>query len=164
MDIIPQIIIKSSDNVFANIEENKTVKQEIKDIKCELSELNDFKQKILNDNQYNRFLIAIQDMNRECQLEKNIDIKYNKQLRKLRNERNTESHYIIATEDTEQEKITKIYILGQYLNTMNKEVYDRFNKRYNGLIECLRNYIDNMNILNVLQEDIEEMEIYWIDI
>lgn len=140
--------------------ENKTLKQEIKDIRCEL---NDFKQKIKNDNQYNRFLIAIQDMNRECQLEKNIDIKYNKQLRKLRNERNTESHYIIATEDTEHEKRTKIYILGQYLNNMNKEVYDRFNKRYNGLIECLTNHINNMNIQDISKEDIEDMETYWMD-
>jgi hypothetical protein len=58
----------------------------------------------------------------------------------------------------------KIYALGQYLKNINKDIYDRFNKKYNGFIDYLSAYINKLNIIEVSKEEIEEViGDYWTD-
>ena len=96
---------------------------------------------IVDKEEYKKIVIAIQDMNRELELEKSF--KNPKLLRNLRRERVQASHYIISNniskedDDTPEEKQYKIDILLQKLSTMSQTVRDQFDENHPRLIDMI---------------------------
>jgi hypothetical protein len=138
----------------------KTIKEQDKTIKEQDSKINN----LLVDKQYKKFMIAIQDMNRLISLEqKNYNNNIiNKNLAKLRNDRNDEYHYIL--EDYEDDNIIndkRIILIEQITKYMTKEVENKFNKRYPNVLKNIIQYIKPENNVISSNENEEEIREWW---
>jgi chromosome segregation ATPase len=136
--------------------ENKELKKEIKELKNENIQLkfNNFK---------NKLLTAIQDINKNDNLEK----KYN-YLHKIRKYRNNNNHYINEEFDTEQNIINyKKLLLKNKLSQLNKDEIELFNKRYNinNLVNIILDYLNtlNLNYDNLDEDDKNDADNWWLD-
>ena len=136
--------------------ENQELKKEIKELKAENKQLkfNNFK---------NKLLTAIQDINKNDNLEK----KYN-YLHKIRKYRNNNNHYINEEFDTEQNIINyKKLLLKNKLSQLNKDEIELFNKRYNinNLVNIILDYLNtlNLNYDNLDEDDKNDADNWWLD-
>jgi len=115
--------------------------------------------------QYKKYITAIQDINRLISLEqiiyKNYDIKKN--LEKLRNDRNYDSHYILEDYDDNDLKNDKRIILVEQINNMPNEIKNKFNKKYPKLLENIIGYIEPNNNLISSEENEEEIREWWTE-
>jgi chromosome segregation ATPase len=112
--------------------------------------------KVENDNLYNKYVIAIQDINSQMELEKVVNYPY--ALKRLRKYRVNECHYI-TNEDDDEEKIGRIEILIEKLNNMPKEIKNIFDKKHPKLIETILPYIKSQN--KKIDEELSEFIKSW---
>lgn len=114
--------------------ENKRLSIEMKEIK---EEFNNIKINKL----YNRFITAIQDINKKDKLETKVYGETKKILKALHSERIDNSHFINEDYDDEDTIKEKRVILLDRINKMPKEVKDKFEEDFPNLIDNIIMYI-----------------------
>ena len=133
-----------------------------------IDELTNIIKKMQIEKQYNKLLIAIQDMNIMLSLESKdygdyIVIKY---LEKLRNVRNSDSHYILENCDIycNYNLINdRRIILVEQINNMPNEIKNIFNKKYPKLLENIIGYIEPQNKKISSKENEEKVRDWWTE-
>lgn len=114
-------------------------------------------------NLYNKFIIAIQDLNSHDKLEKkNI----NTFLKKLRNNRILDCHYIDDDYD-DNIKNYRIHILYEKILNIPQFIENKFNTNYQNLLNDIKNYIKNddryNSLINIDEEDKDNAIGWWND-
>jgi hypothetical protein len=110
--------------------------------------------KLENQQLYEKYIVAIQDINRSDELEKNIsnyDVK--NKLKKLRNDRVNECHYLNEEDDKRTNLRDKII-------NMPVAVKNIFNKKYPKLIDNILPYIAKI-ITIPSKENNDEIGDWW---
>jgi|LakMenEpi02Apr12_1017379.scaffolds.fasta_scaffold01958_1 uncharacterized protein YoxC len=178
-EILQEIIKGNEQTIEALRKENEELKNRLKELEEKLNnitkehnelkiehnklkeDINTMKQK----EQYKKYITAIQDINRLISLENkkyyNYDIKKN--LEKLRNDRNYDSHYILEDNDNDDIKNDKRIILVEQLDSMPNEIKNRFNKKYPKLLENIIGYIEPNNNTISSKENEEEVREWWTE-
>jgi len=106
---------------------------------------------------FGKFLVAIQDLNKENNLENNIHM-----MTTLREERNGEYHYINKN-DNNKLKEDKIEILLNKINNMPDRVKNKFNFIYNNIIDDIiaLKLNDETKLLNIDEITKQKIEYWW---
>lgn len=121
-------------------EENQMLRQKISDLENTIvkleTKINQFEEK----EQYNKFMIAIQDINRLEQIETKLSGNDKKNLIRLRKSRVSECHYI-EEDDDEDDKNDRRTVLYERIQNMSPQVRRRFNNMFPGLLDVLMTYI-----------------------
>jgi len=136
--------------------ENAQLKQDIIELKTENTQL---KQKEIT----NKIVRCIQDLNRYEQLEKKLKQPFNVNIKKLRNFRNEESHFIYDDDSFDTINSKKIYLL-EYLKTkMDIKILDKIEKVVSKhFIQVIIDYLENNSIQKEISEDdLSDIEIWW---
>lgn len=137
-------------------EENKKLKLQLTDLIESMDVLkesmdvlknghNDLKKEVQNikDNKaFERFVIAIQDLNREETLEKKVSIGTKSILQDLRNDIIEDCHYI-NDNDSQQKKDDKRNILYEEIKNMSQSIKDMFDTEYPNLLYDIEKFIVN---------------------
>lgn len=144
------------------------LEKELSETKKELSEIKDSIKIKEDKEEINKIILAIQDMNRIYELEKNIN--GGKNLSRLRNQRNKDCHYIDEYRDNKLLQIKKTEYVLYKISSISESIRIQFEKRYgNNMIQTIINYIqpliyemNNMYQSNILL-DFEDYEItdFW---
>jgi chromosome segregation ATPase len=95
-----------------------------------------------NNKAFDRFVIAIQDLNREESLEKKVSSRTQKILQELREDRIDDCHYI-NDNDSKQKKDDKRNILYDEIKNMPKSLRDMFDNLYPNVLNDIDKYIIN---------------------
>jgi len=122
--------------------EMKNINHNYDELKIKHDSLENEIQKIKNDKAFDKFVIAIQDLNREESLEKKVNGKTQKILQELRENRIDECHYI-NDNDSQQRKDDKRNILYDEIKNMPKALRDMFDKYYPNVLNDIDKYIIN---------------------
>lgn len=151
--------------------ENTKLKKEIETLKNTVEILNnkvfDLEKRLdksETNTLFNKFLIAIQDINRNDQLEKSIhDVSIVKKLKKLRQSRNGMNHYIYEDDDEPNEIDYKKFTLYNKLLNLDENIKEKFNKKFPNLIGHIIKYISPTIKMNpdISQEMKAEIEEWW---
>jgi len=133
-----------------------------------IDELTNIIKKMQIEKQYNKLLIAIQDMNIMLSLESKDygDYSVIKYLEKLRNVRNSDSHYILENCDIygNYNLINdRRIILVEQINNMPNEIKNIFNKKYPKLLENIIGYIEPQNKKISSKENEEKVRDWWTE-
>ena len=151
-----------------NEELNKIILEQNNKIKEQTININELKNdiKIIKQKeQYKKYITAIQDINRLISLENkkyyNYDIKKN--LEKLRNDRNSDNHYILEDNDDDNLINDKRIILVEQIDNMPNEIKNRFNKKYPKLLENIIGYIEPNNNIISSTENEEDVREWWTE-
>ena len=111
----------------------------------------------------NKIVRCIQDLNRYEQLEKKLKQPFNVNIKKLRNFRNEESHFIYDDDSFDTINSKKIYLL-EYLKTkMDVKILDKIEKVVSkNFIQVIIDYLENNSIQKEISEDdLSDIEIWW---
>jgi len=144
-------------------QENKELKEEIKELKEEIKELKEENIKLKFDKIKNKLLTAIQDINKNDQLEKKYNFLY-----RIRKYRNNINHYINEEFDTNENIINyKKLLLKNKLLQLTEEEINIFNKRYNinNLVNIILEYLNTLDLYydNLDEDDIIDANNWWLD-
>ena len=112
-------------------EENKILKEEIKELKADNKSLHDKVDILLEKEEYNNLIIAIQDINRIYSLEYKLK---NSSFTNLRTNRNDNFHYILDN-DSQELKDAKITVLYERLQNMKNSIRKKMNRQYPNVIQ-----------------------------
>jgi len=150
--------------------ENKNLKEEIIELKHENKNLKDKiiileneNIKLKFDKIKNKLLTAIQDINKNDQLEKKYNFLY-----RIRKYRNNINHYINEEFDTNENIINyKKLLLKNKLLQLSEEEINIFNKRYNinNLVNIILEYLNTLDLYydNLDEDDIIDANNWWLD-
>ena len=126
------------------IRQNELTIQQLKDenliLRQKISELENNIVKINEKEQFNKYVIAIQDVNRLEQIETKISITERKMLKRLRQSRVTECHYIDDDFD-EDDKNDRRTVLYERLENMSPHIRTRFEYMFPGLLKSIMGHI-----------------------
>lgn len=106
---------------------------------------------IEHDHMFKKYVIAIQDFNRLDNLEKTIP-----DLSIMRGYRVSECHYITDQDSTEDINKKRL-ILGNKLSNMPSEIEKRFEEKYPGIINSMK----NKNIFNDVVVGNLTQDLWW---
>lgn len=115
--------------------EHDSLKNDHDDLKKEV-------QKMKDNKAFDRFVIAIQDLNREESLEKKVNPATKTILQELKNDRIGDCHYI-NDNDSQQKKDDKRNILYDEIKNMSKNIKDMFDNEYPNLLYDIDKFIVN---------------------
>jgi uncharacterized coiled-coil protein SlyX len=137
------------------------LKKDNTELKINNVDLNDRLKKIEEKSIFDKYLIAIQDVNRYDLLETKIkNVNTVKSLKKLREKRIKECHYINEKEDDIIMKNDKKTVLYNEMNNMPIGVKKMFEKKFPGVVNDVMTYI-KINITTPSKDNLEEIEEYW---
>ena len=142
-----------------NIQLNAKIDKLEKDIIELKTENTQLKQKEIT----NKIVRCIQDLNRYEQLEKKLKQPFNVNIKKLRNFRNEESHFIYDDDSFDTINSKKIYLL-EYLKTkIDVKILDKIEKVVSkNFIQVIIDYLENNSIQKEISEDdLSDIEIWW---
>jgi len=142
-----------------NIQLNAKIDKLEKDIIELKTENTQLKQKEIT----NKIVRCIQDLNRYEQLEKKLKQPFNVNIKKLRNFRNEESHFIYDDDSFDTINSKKIYLL-EYLKTkIDVKILDKIEKVVSKhFIQVIIDYLENNSIQKEISEDdLSDIEIWW---
>jgi len=148
--------IKSHENTIESLKDNdQKQSQRIKILEDTVMKLQ-IKDSLAN------LIIAIQDLNRTDQLEKNPHFTH-KYLRKLRGNRNGENHCILDTDTPEIKDYKKKLILDRI--NQKSDINTAFDKKYGTLRQELIHHLSTqqLNYQTIKQENIDNAEEWWED-
>lgn len=135
--------------------ENSALKLRIKELENDVKELRTKVNKMERTQSIQKYIIAIQDVNRLRQLEKTIPI-----LKDLRSSRNETSHYIDENIDSKSLQQEKLNVLSEKLHNMDSEVKKHFDFMYPNLIKDIIPHI-NTGIKSIDEKDIYKATYWW---
>jgi len=144
-------------------QENKELKQENKELKERISILENDNKQLKFDKIKNKLLTAIQDINKNDQLENKYNFLY-----KIRKYRNNINHYINEEFDTNENIINykKLLLKNKLLQLTEIEI-EIFNKRYNinNLVNIILEYLNTLDLYydNLDEDDIIDANNWWLD-
>lgn len=121
--------------------------------------LNDRVKKLEDKQLFDKYLIAIQDVNRYDELELNVP-SIKKNLKKLRSFRVDECHYLNEEEDDARFIDEKRSVLLEKVNNMSGSVRNMFNKKFPGLLTGLLPYIAT-NVVVPSKDSQELIDDWW---
>jgi chromosome segregation ATPase len=166
-DIIIKKLEKDNSIIKYNLEElrriNKSKDITINKLEKDVKELQD-ESKLLKDELYNakinriydKYIIAIQDINSLESLENKVDSMYSEILEKLRNDRVGFSHYININNDEKIIKQKRV-ILFEKIKNMPIEIKEMFEDDYPGLLDNIVDFIC-IEKVEVMQNVINSVE------
>jgi len=131
----------------------------------EISELKKRQAEFFAREEYSRYLIALQDLNTEYQLEKTDSPDFNTNFNTLRSKRNSESHFIL-NEDNKNLKVYKAVSIRDRLDTMSPECAVKFTKKFGpSFINAVKTYISTSIVLTgtVSEKDKKAADEWWDD-
>lgn len=137
------------------------IKQQDDNIKQQNITINILKEKINaieTKSLYNKYLMAIQDLNREEELETKLNT-VSKNLNKLRKNRIGEVHYLNEDMD-EWDLVDRKSVLYDKLINMPIEIKQKFDKLYPNVVDSVINHIKSAKT-HVTDEYLEEIEEWW---
>jgi hypothetical protein len=144
--------------------ENELLKEQITELKLENSQLKECNSNLIsrmdkmeNNALFAKYKIAIQDINRECELETKISKKC--KLNKLRQSRVNDCHYIDDTYDVDEKNKYRLILYDRLINIPNS-VKNIMETRYPGLIKEILPYIKNGDC-SLSNDDIEIINDWW---
>jgi chromosome segregation ATPase len=143
------------------ISENKEIKLDNKKIHARFDRM---EQKLM----ISKLTIAIQDLNSDDKLERNLNQSMGKLMTDLHNQRNSTCHYIYENDDQQLADYKKQVILDK-LNEATPQLLSKFDQKYGkglsqALIKYLKNTIPPTNYQNLIKEDEREgIEDWWTD-
>ncbi len=146
-------------------EENKELKEEIKELKEEIKDLKKDIIDLKNKDEYNKFVIAMHDLNRRYKIEEKYKKEYtNVQcLFRLRKDRRGISHYLDDSDDSILIN-NKMIVFLEKLNTMNDGIKSKFNKKYPNMVDFLLKYMNSIPITPINNtDDLDEIYEWWED-
>jgi hypothetical protein len=121
-------------------DENQMLRQKITELENIIVKL-DTKINLMEEKeQFNKYVVAIQDVNRLEQIETKLSGNDKKNLIKLRRSRVTECHYIEEDYDEDEIKDRRT-VLYERLQNMSPEVRSRFERMFPGLLKSIMGYI-----------------------
>ncbi len=128
-------------------DENQMLKQKITELEKKITELENIiikmDTKIINmeeKEQFNKFIIAIQDVNRLEHIETKLSGTERKILQRLRQTRVTECHYIEDDYD-DDDKNDRRTVLYDRIQNMSPQIRSRFENMFPGLLKSIMGYI-----------------------
>lgn len=141
------------------------LKNDITVLKQQNKTLENYVLKMENKELYEKFVIAIQDVNRYEELEKNVkNNTTSKNLKKLRNDRVSNCHYLNEEDDDVTLVDDKMSILYDKLNKMPIDIKNKFNKKYPNLISDIVGYIPSKKPVSSISIDNKnDIEEWWTD-
>ena len=110
-----------------------------------------------NKNTFNKFIIAIQDLNRLEKIETKVDGNLKIQLKNLRNKRVGDCHYLNDTDKLYEENFKRV-ILFDEIELMPDEIKNMFEKKYPNLLNDIKPFIIKDMYQNPPNEFIEDMK------
>jgi hypothetical protein len=136
--------------------DNIELKKDNIELKQDIKEL---KQKELT----NKIVRCIQDLNRCDQLEKKLKYPFNVNIKKLRNFRNEESHFMYEDDSIDTINSKKIYLLEYLKNKIDIKILDKIEKVVSkNFIQIIIDYLENNSIQKEISEDdLNDIEIWW---
>jgi chromosome segregation ATPase len=143
--------------------ENAQLKQDIIKLNIKIDELEKNNAQLKQKEITNKIVRCIQDLNRYEQLEKKLKQPFNVNIKKLRNFRNEESHFIYEDDSFDTINSKKIYLL-EYLKTkMDVKILDKIEKVVSKhFIQVIIDYLENNSIQKEISEDdLNDIEIWW---
>jgi chromosome segregation ATPase len=152
-------------NLENHIEKQNTeivnLKNHIEKQNTKIDNLENRIEKIENREKLNKYIIAIQDINRIEKLENIMTTTDKNNLIKLRKSRITECHYL---DDMDSQSLIddKRTVLLEKMNMMEPEIKKIFDKKYPNLIENIMVYIAPTKT-NVSQIILDEINEWWIE-
>ena len=138
------------------------MKNEIATLKDDNNTLKNNMKELKNKAIFGKYIIAIQDINRHYEMEKNIthpEIKKN--LVKLRKYRVSEYHYVDEIDDNNiliNDKKTVLY--NKINKEMSEDVKNMFNTKFPNVLNGVMSYI-KQNLTNPSETTLNEIEEWW---
>jgi hypothetical protein len=134
---------------------NKNLNDEVGQLKINNKNLNDNINKLLEKEEIDNLMVAIQDINRKLQLEQKVK---NSSLSNLRIKRNESFHYIL---DDEPPELTdaKITILYEKLKNLKDNIRKKMNRQYPNVIRDVLSHIKPVQ--NIPEQALDEATEWW---
>ena len=108
---------------------------------------------------FNKYIIALQDINRIDKLETILQNKDKKNMEKLRKNRITDCHYLDDTDSTSLVEDKRTVLLDK-MKGMSTSVEKLFNKKYPGLVKNIMGYIAP-KITTPTQSILDDINDWW---
>jgi chromosome segregation ATPase len=138
--------------------DNDELRKENAELRKENAELRDVVNRMLCKQQYDKLIIAIQDINSHIQMEKLVDSYTKNELQKLRHSRNGDCHYIIGCD--EYEINVRRTVLYDKIDQMSEPLKKLFDRRHPKLLENIKSFI--VNIRTTPSSDaLDEINDWW---
>jgi len=152
--ILNEIIEGNKKTIEELKKENDLLKEKLTKFEKDNQLSNDRIKKLENKQIYEKYIVAIQDINRLYKLESVLkndgDIVASKRLKHLRQDRVGSFHYIYENEDTVDETQYKINLLHKKLISIPEDIKTIFDTEYENLIDIV---IDRINTQSVKIDD-----------
>jgi predicted nuclease with TOPRIM domain len=145
--------------------ENAELRRDNAELKEDIVEMKKRQAEFFAREEYSRYLIALQDLNTEYQLEKTISPDFNTNFNTLRSKRNSESHFILK-EDNKNLKVYKAVSIRDRLDTMSPECAVKFTKKFGpSFLNAVKTYISTSIVLTgtVSEKDKKAADEWWDD-
>lgn len=144
-------------------DENKELKDENKKLKTRILILENKVLMLENDKKMSSYLIALQDFNREDDLESQLSYPFSYVFKKIKRARVDSCHYIHKDFDTDDVKYFKKKFLIEKFNLENDDIKQKFFNKFKtdeSFFESLKTYIDTLPKYNdpadeIIQDEIE---------
>jgi hypothetical protein len=150
-NIVLMETIKSNELTIQQLkEENIMLKEKIKSLEHKIDKLENTIHKLELKDEYNKFMIAIQDINSMYSLER-----INSSFRDLREDRVDTCHYI-KENDPQDLKDAKIKILYDKLQTMNNSIREDFDDLYPNVIDEVLKHLTIKSVSDKLMKRVNK--------
>jgi hypothetical protein len=140
--------------------ENEMLKQKIHELENKMTYLENKINQMEEKEQYNKFIIAIQYINRYEELETKLNGKDRQHLKRLRQNRISECHYIIEEEDEDSINDKRI-ILFEKIKNMSLSIRNRFDSKYPNLLNEIIKFIEPTNKRTIPDDSLSDINDWW---
>ena len=159
-EILKETIKTNEETIEELKKENKILRDKLYSLENKMlsieSELNNIKIK----EQYEKYVIAIQDLNSFDELEKKLDIANSRKIKRLRTGRNAIYHYLYNDLDNTEMDYRR-NILYNKLKDMPNYIKSIFDKKYPKLIDSILPHVIKNNIELDDDDIIEDINAWW---
>lgn len=145
--------------------DNKELKEENKQLKVDV---NDIRQSMIDEKLMSKLMISIQDINTSDSLEKVLKYPSNRFMKKLRESRNGDFHYILVTDPSTLVQY-KRKVLHDKLDGLSDQFKQKFERKFGqGLVGELTKILSDVYSTSTVQslpkaEEQEDADEWWTD-
>ena len=160
-DILQHVILNKDKTIDELKEENKKLNNRISELENNLFLLKDRLNRIENKSLYNKYMIAIQDINSLEQLEQYQHI--GNDLKRLRRHRIGDCHYIDMNNIKNDPDFIndQRFVLFEKIDNMPFDIMQMFNKKYPNLLNNIKPYIINNTFTKPIQQNYDDILEWW---
>jgi DNA repair ATPase RecN len=140
-----------------------TLKNDIDLLKLQTAKLESCVLKMEKKELYDKYVIAIQDVNINKQLEKHVaNLSTTKNLKKLRNSRVSTCHYLNEDDYDTTMLDDKLAFLYDKINKMPTDIKNKFDKQYPNLISDIVGHIPSKkSVTSIFPTNLEDIVNWW---